>query len=409
MAFFDRTKIITSVLIFSVALSGCSIPFFGKGNRISPDSVYDALSEYDCEDYDDLEEMAGDAENKRALMAGMFISLEGKYIRHALNDDTFNGLFEPVSEDYLYNLYSKSINKATLMIRGEENRDGGTVRLAILSAEFDDDEAAWKYYNSCNDLMAGLTEDEKVQSYKDHFEDGKLECTATQIFSVRSASCQSVYIEGSSVMVMTGYEDKCNDITDEFEEYAGILEIPYSDMSRWDCLAVPDVEDRILLMIDELDMEYLDPEEFSDRVDLEGQVLNIYTEGTDPSIMTGIEDIYSGYEDQISMIRAAYTMPSGYTAFYAFSFTLDGDVSASYLYEHAVTELMEENDEIISNTDTGETGGITYTKLYADNFSHIRYSIFLEGNMVYLIGAISLQSDAVDDLYEEYSDILGLP
>ena len=110
-------------MALSVTATGCSIPFLNKSGRVSPDKVYDACVAYDAEDYDDLSEMTEDLDNKRVLLSGMFISAEGKDIRHAMNDDDINTAFSDISEELIYNLYSKKIDKLTLMLKAEEKKD----------------------------------------------------------------------------------------------------------------------------------------------------------------------------------------------------------------------------------------------------------------------------------------------
>ena len=406
----DLLKILSAALATSLLLSGCSLPFFKKESRVSPDKVYSACGEFDCEDYDDLSEMTDDLDNKRVLKAGLYITAEGKDIRHAMNDSDINVLFEDVTEELMYSLYSKSIDKLTLMMKSDENKEGGIIKIAVVAAEFEDEDAAWKYYKSCNDQFSDLIDEEEVDSAKDYLSDEDLECTVTQIFDGRSATCYSVYIDRNCVMVLTGYEYRCNDIDFELDDYCELLGIPAPDMSGWDCLAQPEVEDRSQLVLDEWDPTYIDPYDFEDNVDSTMRQM-IYTETDDEDIMSDLVEFGEDMYDSVSMMRAIYNSGDNnrYEATYVISYTCESKEIAEALYEEFLDNIQEESGSHITDTDTGASGSITYTKIEISMYINAKYGVYLEDDMVYLIGTAALEDLASSARFDECTGIMGLP
>ena len=411
-------RIIALSLSVTMFFAGCSLPFFRKESRVSPDKVFAACEKYDAEDYDDLDELIGDISNNRAMASGMFIKAEGKEIRHALNDDTVNEAFADVTDQLFYNLYAKSIESLTMMIKSKTKKDGGTVKIAICSAGFENEDDAWKYYKQTNSYFGDVAEGDRIESTKDRLSDKDLEATVTEIFISRSASCFSVYIDGDSVMVLMGFEKWCNDIDDELDAFCELLDVPAPDMSDWDCTSMPEVTDRIDLLLEEYDFTVLDPDTFEDVTDSFDANGNYYTETTDREKIEDIITLEDGMFRAVCMMRAAYMIEgsqthgpgSDYSAVYFLSFHFDSDLSSEEFYNDLKEYFMDDNEDKIVDSETNTVGGITYTKLVTEAYIKAIYGIYLDGDDVYLVGLGSFDEQTNQQNYDDIlTGILGLP
>ena len=415
MNFNKMTKIIALSMTVTVAFTGCSLPFLKK-SRVSPDKVFEACTEYDAEDYDDLGEMIEDLGNKRAAANGVFISLEGKNIRHALSDNAVNELFADAGEEVIYSLYSKQIDTVTLMLKSEEKKDGGTVKVALCSAKFDGAEEAEDYYDKCNDLFADLVDKDGFESDIDSQSDDNMAYTITQVFGHAKAVSYSAYLDNDCVMVLIGFERRCNDVGVELESLCDQLAVPAPDMSDWDCLAVPDVDDRLDLFLETGEFTEVNPNVFGDYVgDYDGGTNNYYTETDVEGTMEQLLGIGNESYENVEHLRAAITTESASssirTGTYAISFDCTDEQEAETFYNDLSRSLADENSIFIVNQESDVVGDLKYIKLtLRESFSCAIYAVFREGDMVYLVGTMAVEQVSVEDNYEAYvCDAMGLP
>ncbi|MBR2524469.1 MAG: hypothetical protein IKE53_08560 [Clostridiales bacterium] len=403
------------ISLMSVSVFSCSIPFLKQESRVSPDRLYAACEENDAEGYDTLEEITDDLENPRALSAGMFIKAEGKDIRHLFYDESINGLYADAAEELLLNIYSKSIEKATVYMRNEDH-DPGVISVLCCSMQFGSYEDADTAYKSCNKYIKSL-DDGTSESSSEKLVDGDMDLMFTTLCKGHSAVCFAVYVDCDSVMLLMGSQNKSNDVTVELTELTGYLEIPSPDLSFWDCLATPEIEDRFMALVEARGYQELDSSMPSITRIGSGQgrssSITGYYLSDDPFDVSGLNLDSAGDPDAITRVGIIYDMSysagkSGGIMIYELCYS-DED-SAADAYDDILGSLSMAGD-YLEETDSGELDGIRYTKFRLEIAGYY-YQVYLDGENVYItlcMNSIGNADTAYTDSFNEALEIMGLP
>ncbi|MCR5060984.1 MAG: hypothetical protein K6A80_08155 [Saccharofermentans sp.] len=394
---------VSAVSVMMEMTSGCSL--FSKESRVSPQRFFSACDEYDSEEYESISELEDELDNKRALIAGMYIKAEGKEMRHVVESDALEECLSDIGNDVFYDLYSKNAESMTAFIQSEEEDDKGKIIFAGVSVDLGNEDDAWKYYRKCNERFSDTADqDEDTTKTLDYASDDKLECTVTVLLKRRQATVYSAYIDGDSVLVLIGYEYRNNGLDDYFDEFCEIMDIPAPDLSDIDTASANDeVEDRFMTAVDYLDAEEIDPEDFAARlasspdVDViyyitdEIDVSGFFVPSIDPSIASGITEMRVIYESsRSSRLIGNYLMITEYkTEDKTFSEEIYNTLTDS-LSMGGMTDVV----------DSGERDGISFFK--ASLSDHIFYSVYRENESVYIVATTNDGSD-------EISDVMGLP
>lgn len=396
----------TAFSIMSVMMgmtAGCSL--FGRESRVSPQRFFSACDEYDSEEYESISELEDELDNKRALIAGMYIKAEGKEMRHVVESDALEECLSDIGNDVFYDLYSKNAESMTAFIQSEELDDKGKIIFAGVSVDLGNEDDAWKYYRKCNERFSDTADqDEDTTKTLDYASDDKLECTVTVLLKRRQATVYSVYIDGDSVLVLIGYEYRNNGLDDYFDEFCEIMDIPAPDLSDIDTASANDeVEDRFMAAVDYLDAEEIDPEDFAARLASSPDVDVIYyitdeidTSGffvptIDSNVAAGITEMRVIYESsRSSRMLGNYLMITEYK-------TEDKTVSEE-MY-NTLTDALSMGG-MTDVVDSGERDGISYFK--ASLSDRIFYCVYRENESVYIVATTNDGSD-------EITDVMGLP
>jgi len=213
-------------VIFAVAVTGC---FLTGKNPLSSDSVFEKCAEYDAEEYESLDDIKAELENDRALLAGMYIKLEGENIKKGLTNDKIGDVLADAQEEILQHMYSKMIIQATMLIQAETAKDGGVCKMVAVAADFEDDQNASKYYKAFIRYL-GETYDE---SSKDN--DDEYSIYTVKEFKGQRAFSERVYMKANHVLIVAGYEYKNNSVTDRMKSFCGLVGVEAPDISSYDC------------------------------------------------------------------------------------------------------------------------------------------------------------------------------
>ncbi|SCW32059.1 hypothetical protein SAMN02910456_00529 [Ruminococcaceae bacterium YRB3002] len=407
MTKFRNIRIAAAVMTAAMIFTGCSLPFFKKASRLSPENVCAALGEYDAEEYDDIEEFTEDLGNKRTLLAGMFMRLEDKAVRKVLNSDEVDEIYSSVAEELVKSLYSKSIEESVLFIQKETDDDNGQIMINIVSSRFGSEDDAWKYYKSCNEMYSDMT-DAGTDADLERTEDGDLECTTTKIYSGKSVVSYSVSIEGDSVMVFTGYAYKNNDLTARMAELSEAFSVPAPDVSKWDLNLKTEVEDRIDLLVDAYDIEMIDPADFDRKND--DDTIGAY--GMTTNDVAVMEDLTNFDEDDlknVESITSVYVRSSYTNGWIAISFKLkegsDRDAFMSVVKE----ELIDENIAYATDSKDETIDGIRCIKSEMNMIIDYIYAAYQEEDMIYVIASLNSDANGSSQVFYEITDTMELP
>lgn len=386
------------ILFICVVISLCGCDLFGRKCRISTDKVMEAFGEYDAEEYDDLSEMEEDTDNKRSLLAGMYIWGEGKNVRHIMTSESINLVLHDVGENTIDDLYQKKAEETALLVQSRVNDKEITETLfAACSYKFETEDEAWKFYKSCNTGFGEKDEIGIADKTLEHLEDEDLEGTVTLLNMNKSVTCYTAYIDGEYVLVLIGYEYMCNGMADSFDELCGILGIPAPEIDDFD-FSVPETEeaDRFMNAVTYYDAEEVD---IDYSVGLTNGAYYAITKDVDDSIdYLGLDDLIF-LVDEAKILAYAQDSRSSYvgdSSLVLICYVTLNDNDARSIYDSIVYEM--EDYDIDCDVSIGEQNGITYYKMDSDDEG--RYYIFREDNTVYVV---------ISDDDVEVCNVMGLP
>lgn len=410
---------ITGVLALSLVMlvTGTSCNLFGGSSRLTPENIYEELNKGDSEPCEDMDEILGDIDNERAMLAGMFASFEGKDIKKTLKSEELNTYYADVGEEVFADLYTKNISRMTLYVQGEELEDtNGNIKLALCSMQFESDDEAWKYYKSLNTNYAELIDATENESDLNYEQDGKLEGTMTTINKGRNLVTYDVYIEGNCVMVLIGYARRTNELTDRLNSLCESLTVPSTDVSKWDLMSSIDAENRLMMAIEQLRAEEIteiEDDELPDIADYSGSPYYFVTDK--PGV---IEDIGMGKLKGAQEVTVLYnfskistTRISNMSGSIGYALKCEDADKAEEIY-NKVKRLHTPDTSARSNTEeNGEVDGIKYYTITDELSSRtVYYGFYQEENMVYVVCAYDKNSSSTgSNNFKELCNMMQLP
>ena len=403
-------------ICLSVVMTGTACSLFGGSGRLTPEKIYEELNKGDSEPCEDMDEILGDIDNKRAMLAGMFASFEGKDIKKTLKSEELNTYYADVGTEVLSELYTKNISRMTLYVQGEDIEDtNGNIKFAVCSMQFENDDEAWKYYKSCNKTYAAMIDATEDTSDLKYEQDGKLESTMTTINSGRNLVTYDVYIEGSCVMVLIGHAYKSNELTDRLSTLCERLSIPSTDVSKWDLLANVESDNRVMMAVEALKAEKIEDvdDDLPEITEYSGSPYYFVTDN--PSL---IEELGFGMIDDAEEITVLYNFNklsssrlTNMNGSVAYSLRCEDERAAEKIFNKVSTLYSIDSSSRKKNNDTGEEDGIKYSKVELGmSSSTVYYGFYLEDNMVYVICAYDKKSSSGSGSnYEELRNMMQLP
>ena len=382
-------------------MSGC---IFGSKKLLSCEKVRAAFEAYDSEEYGSVDELKSDVENDRALLAGMYIDLKDDSIKKCLTTDKIGDIFGDDQNELLKNMYSKMIEEAVLLIQVENTSAGGSLKMAVLGMDFDDNKDAERYYNAyVKHLKKNYDETDSDMVSGMEF------CTATT-YTGKKAVCQRVYRYRDSVLVVAGYERGDNGITAKMQAVCDLIGVESPDISGYDCTSTTNAGGRFDLAMEHYDPQLIDPKEFNTKSEEVGTG-SYYTETND---IGTVREMLSGSPiktNQVDNFRGLVNRTrNSVTGIALYEIKTRNNEDAVEIFDTASKELKDENSKEMSGLAEGEEDNINYCYFDVSMFvSQSVYAVYREGDTVYLIAAIGSKQTEARQCFEELTDVMGLP
>lgn len=392
-----------AVLCFFVCMASVTGCLFGK-SPLSSDNVMKCCAEYDSEEYKSLEDMKADVENDRALLAGMYIKLEGESIKKTLTNDKVGDVLADAQEELLKNLYSKMIKEATVLIQAENSSDGGVNKMAAVAMDFEDDSDAGKYYKA---LVRFLSQKYEETSKDD---DDTYSIYTVKELKGKRAFCERVYMKGKNVFVIAGYEYRNNSVTDKLRSFCDIVGVEAPDISYYDCNS-KDNADRFAELVSATGASEMNKREF-EKKSSDGSSMCNYAELSSPEVfineMTGFAMEDKTYRSCRCLINHQ-SRNDIMTGYYIFEIKVDSVPNAVYLFDSLCGYMKSEHPDSVKTVQDNKDGVRYLYVEVSDSLSSKIYAAYSENDTVYIFGAYAQDSLNSSGYYYEVINAMELP
>ena len=390
----------TAFSIMSVMMgmtAGCSL--FKKNSKFSPDNIYKVCVELEAEEYDNPEDFADDLDDEFMLDEGLCIKAEGKDIRTILVGDELETLFRDAGDSFFGEFKSTSVTAMTMYVCHRDNeKTSASESLAVLAMGFDDDNDSEKYFKNC----------------KKYLDDAFMESDDNEGFSVytscsgRKGVCCAVYIDGKSVLVITGIAKRGNDLENTIGAFCEAVEIETPDISDWDLDAAEmNADDAFAALADHYSLSETTPRDFDNQRD-SMESAACWTRTTDLEGIERVASVGSLAHSDYTGTTAAYLRTSLSDGFQVMVINFDTAENAHRAYMELRGDLIEAYGNDMGND--GEADGMEFYRIAFDiNFANEDTCLYCCDTDVYAVLTLARDLNDAADLYEEIIDIMGLP
>ena len=389
--------VVSAVSVMMGMTSGCSL--FNTDGKYSPDKIYEVCVGLDAEEYDNTEDFEDDLDDDFMLDEGLCIKTEGKDIRSLLAGDAPEALFRDAGDDYFSEFKSTSITAMTMYVCHRVNdKTAASESLAVLAMGFDDDKDSEKYFKSCQKYL----DDAFMDSDDD---DGFSVYTSC---SGRKGVCCAVYIDGNSVLVLTGIAKRGNDLEDTIGAFCDAALIEEPDISEWDLKAsVMSAEDAFAALADHYSLDEATPRDFDNQRD-SMESAAVWTRADEREDIERVASVGSLAHSDYTGTTAAYLRTSLSDGFQVMVINFDTAENAHRAYMELRGDLVENYGDDMGND--GEADGMEYYRISIDiSFAKEDACLYCSDTDVYAVLSFSRDRSDAADLYEEIIDVMGLP
>ncbi len=388
-------------VIFAAVVSGC---FLARKNPLSSDTVLEKCAEYDAEEYGSLEDIKADLENSRALLAGMYIKLEGENIKKGLTNDKIGDVLADAQEEILQHTYSKMITQATMLIRVETDRDGGVCKMMAVAADFEDDQNASKYYKAFIRYL-GETYEESSKDNNDEYS-----IYTVKEFKGQRAFAERVYMKANHVLIVAGYEYKNNSATDRMKDFCNLVGVEAPDISSYDCTSKENI-DRIGELAAFYKAGELKKRDFENKVSQDTAMCD-YATLTRPEMIINQMTGFALDDKTVTSCRCLINQEKKddvMCGFYVFEIKSDSVPNSVLLYDSFCEYVKTSNPDIVRTSEDSKDGiRFSYTEINGKDAAR-EFAVYSESDKVYIIGIYAQDSLSVSGYHYDVITALGLP
>jgi hypothetical protein len=391
------------MMVIAFAAAGCA----GK-SVLSPESFAEALEQTDHESYDDVDDITGDLDNKRALAAGMYIQAEDSSIRNVMADEDINGIYELMGNDAIHDLYSRDMERATVLICRDKTGSSSLYMIGGVASCFDSAGSASDYYD---DLVSKYEDKDNTVSSTQ----GDISYTIITKTGNRNAKCYAIYLDNDCVLVLAGYESKTNALGDSFDEICGYMDIPSPDLSGIDCTKIVKVDNRVKNVADQIGAKTVDITKLTS--------IGMYDTGTFYGSTDNLSEIKLGLEElmgpfvndcrffemlnNISFDDVSIAKMNGAAGYMIIGYRMDDHDKALKSYNAMISNIRKQNLSV-GDEDSGNDEGIEYYSVsVSEQYITIKYTAYCEDDHVYLIFTESFGSANADEIEAEVLSLMG--